>query len=92
MINYIQFPPNSEVIDLPGCGALNSCMLYLNDNGVYSYNPNGGTPTKFHRKINIETVPPDDPLSPEIKVTATVSWGDSFGSDSFSVITHLMNW
>ncbi|MEK9175513.1 MAG: prepilin-type N-terminal cleavage/methylation domain-containing protein [Patescibacteria group bacterium] len=87
---YIQFPPNSSIVDLNGCASLESCTLYLNDNGVYRHNPSGigGIPTKFHRTITIQEIT----INTEIKVTATVWWSDSLGTDSFSVSTHLMNW
>lgn len=90
-LTYIQFPPNSSVVDLLNCGASNNyCVLYLNDiSGVYGHTNTGSTITKFHRKITIQEVTTDPP---EIKVTATVWWDDSLGAGTFSVTTHLMNW
>ncbi len=74
--------------ELPGCGTLNNCLLYLNGDSMYGLNP-AGTPTKFHRKINIETV---SAVPPEIKVTTTVTWSEGVGTDTFVVSTDLLNW
>jgi prepilin-type N-terminal cleavage/methylation domain-containing protein len=75
-------------VSLSSCNSLNQCTLYINTNGVYGHNASG-VATKFHRKITLEEISVNPP---EIKITATVWWGDSLGTDSFSVSTHLLNW
>lgn len=84
-LDYIQAPPTYP--DLPGCGVLDSCTLYIDANGVYSHRP-AGTKTEFKRTITLT-----DTANPwEIKVIAVVTWNDATSGGQFEVSTNLLNW
>lgn len=57
------------------------------DNTTGFYNYTSGTPTKFRRRIQIESLDPD-----RIKVTVEIAWQERGRTQRFRVVSQITNW